>query len=264
VGTFSSDFQPSITEDSFGKELDVLNTPISQKRYLEICIRSGKYTHILGERDISSLKTDRETFETIKSEYSRLRLSARVFRFAIREPTAGHFVKVGLLTTFCCATNQALQFRVDKTVADGHTPHASAAVMSKPSMPPHEEVNKTYLYDPAPMDEPPMPPNIFMHYFTKNTAAHNELLWCKRFPQKLGDSLICSPNKLAVGWGVEIEESPNFVLFSAGMVFALLLSGLAAGLSGYYMEDKATGVAVGAWLTAVQTMMAATLFFKWM
>lgn len=148
-------------------------------------------------------------------------------------------------------------------MADGRTQHATAAIMDK-SIPPLTEVNKTYLYDPIPMDEPVMPPDTFMHHLTKITEAHNEFIWCQRFPQKLGDSLICSPNKLAVGWGVEIAEGPNFLLFSAGMVIALLLSGLVAGLSGFYMKDKATGVAIGAWLTALQTMVAATLFFKWM
>ena len=136
--------------------------------------------------------------------------------------------------------------------------------MKRDSIPSTDKVqNREYEYDPVPMDEPPMPPAIFLHYFSKVTAAHNQALWTTRFPHKLNESIFFSPKPLAEGWGIEIAEGPNWLLFSIVMFVALLLSGLAAGLYGQSMKDPATAVAIGSWLTAVQALGVAILFFWW-
>ena len=134
--------------------------------------------------------------------------------------------------------------------------------MNRGSIPPPDKVRDgEYEYDPVPMDEPSMPPNTFIHYFTKVTDAHNDALWVRRFPHRLKESIFYSPKPLAEGWGIEIAEGPNWLLFSIIMLLALLVSGTTAGLYGYFMKDTATGVAIGSWLTAVQALVVAILFF---
>jgi hypothetical protein len=136
--------------------------------------------------------------------------------------------------------------------------------MSTPSVPPVEEVQLgRYEYQPIPMDEPPMPSNLFIHYFNKNTTAHNEAIWSTRFPIKLQESLFYTRKPLTEGWGIEITEGPNWLIFCTVMVIVLVLSGVIAIIYVQFTGDKPTGVAIGAWLTAVQAMAAAAGFFKW-
>ena len=138
-------------------------------------------------------------------------------------------------------------------------------IMANPSLPPESEVALgRYEYAPCPMDELPMPSHIFMHHFrsTKPLQDHPLLQWAPRLPHKLETSLYFSSDVLAVGWGVQILEGPNWGLIWTILTAATLLSGLIAALSAVILHDKATGVAIGAWLTTIQAMALAAVFFQ--
>lgn len=139
-----------------------------------------------------------------------------------------------------------------------------AVETSGPAVPPADEVrNGRYIYEPVPMDEPPMPPKVFMHYLNKVTEAHTEAIWVTRFPHKLGDSIFYQAKPLTVGWGVEIEEVRNWWLFFIVQLISLLSSGVAAVVYATVRKDVPSGIAIGAWLTAAQALIVAVWFFRW-
>ena len=136
-----------------------------------------------------------------------------------------------------------------------------AGVLKRPSIPPPAEVEtKRYEYEPCPIDEPPMDSDVFMHYLSAPDTEHTEeLFWTLRFPRRINESFLQNPG---VGWGIQILEGPNWPLFWTFTTICTLLSGLIAGLFAWLKRDTASGVAIGAWLTAVQTMIVTTVFFR--
>ena len=66
-------------------------------KWLELCIRSGPDTFVLGEIDITRTQTDQMVFRAIKHKYEVNRVAARLFgRFAYRIPSGGVSVKVSV------------------------------------------------------------------------------------------------------------------------------------------------------------------------
>ena len=153
-----------------------------------------------------------------------------------------------------------MQFRMDRRPLVGIVSHPP-----NPSIPPADEVKAgRYLYSPVPMDEPPMPTNVFMHYFYSSTPEkHWDNLWGERFPQKLKTSILFSNDPLVVGWGIQITDGPNWFLLCLLMLLCLLISGIVAGVYAHFAKDNQTGVAIGSWLTAVQALGVALLFLRW-
>ncbi len=92
---------------------------------------------------------------------------------------------------------------------------------------------------------------------------HNQELWVKKFPYRLDLSLRDNGTPQEVGWGIEIEEGPNMLLFSLISLALVLSNGLVAGTYGALMKAPATGIAIGSWLTAVQALIVTVLFFRW-
>ena len=137
--------------------------------------------------------------------------------------------------------------------------------MANPSLPPESEVALgRYYYAPCPMDEVPMPSHIFMHHFLSNNPLqdHPRLQWAPRLPQKLETSLYFSNDILAIGWGVQILEGPNWGLIWIILTITTSLSGLVAALYAFFVHYRATGVAIGAWLSAIQAMALAAAFYQ--
>ena len=67
------------------------------RQWLELCIRSGPDTFVLGEIDITRIKMDHWVFYAIKQKYELNRVAARLFgRFAYRIPNGGVSVKVSV------------------------------------------------------------------------------------------------------------------------------------------------------------------------
>ena len=136
--------------------------------------------------------------------------------------------------------------------------------MKRPSMPePEEAKHYKYVFDPVPMDEPPMPAHIFNHYFHKPHLADTSAKWITRFPQLADSSLFYSHEKLAKGWGIEITEDRNWTLFMCATIFVLLINGVIAGLASWLMRNKAIGVGIGTWLTVVESLIITVVFWHW-
>ena len=136
--------------------------------------------------------------------------------------------------------------------------------MTRPSVPTPQEAHKyRYVFDPVPMDEPPIDARTFNHYFHKPHVADEAATWIRRFPQLLDASLFWRDEKLAKGWGIEITEDRNWTLFICVNVAALFISGAVAGLYSYSASDRQTGVAIGAWLTVVQALVITGLLWRW-
>jgi len=229
-----------------------LNTAATQRvsttnKWLELCIRSGPDTFVLGEMDISRTQADQTVFRAIKHKYEASRVVARLFgRFAYRIPSGGVSVK----------------FRKDKLATPSNA--ATVSIMARSSMPEADDARDYhYVFDPIPMDQPPIDTHTFNHYFHKPHLADPSENWTKRFPQLHGVSFFWGHEKLAKGWGIEITEDRNWMVLVGANLVALLMSGALAGISAYCLKDNATGVAIGAWLTTVQTLAITALFWRW-
>lgn len=103
------------------------------------------------------------------------------------------------------------------------------------------------------MNEPAIPPHAFVHFMNKKAADHPNSDWSREFPYKSGASLIHTGSEKDVGWGIEIQEGPNLLLFTLLSLAALGLSILVAVLVSRSTNAQ-TGVAVGAWMTSVQAI----------
>ncbi|KAL9087902.1 MAG: hypothetical protein Q9165_006464 [Trypethelium subeluteriae] len=144
---------------------------------------------------------------------------------------------------------------------DGHS--ATASVM-KTAVPTEEEAAQyKYTFDPIPMDEPPMDPRTFNHYFRYPHEADTDATWIERFPKLEDVSLYWNGPKLAKGWGIEITEERNWMLFVCATLIGLLISGTVAGLCAHFMHNISAGLAIGSWLSAVQSLANAALFLHW-
>ena len=96
-----------------------------------------------------------------------------------------------------------------------------------------------------------------MHHFKAPASKHPDTIWGPRLPWKLGSEV----KTMEQGWGIHLVEGPDWPLFWALMATILVLTGLIAGLYSWKTGDSQTGVAVGAWLTAVQGMATPAVFF---
>lgn len=135
-----------------------------------------------------------------------------------------------------------------------------AGSIEAPSIPPKDEVTAgNYIYNPCPIDEPPIDSRTFFHYFYSPTSLHPYMVWGPRIPRKLGPNL----TPMAHSWGIHLEERPDWPLFAAINFTCLLISGLIAGIYSWKMKDTQTGVAIGAWLTSVQAVGVTAIFFWW-
>lgn len=106
-----------------------------------------------------------------------------------------------------------------------------------------------------------MPSEAFLHYLEAPEVDHaDDYFRAPGLPSKINESFLVRPT---IGWGVEILEGPNWARFWTVMAFATLISGLAAGLFAWLVHDRATAVAIGAWLTALQAMVMTAMFFIW-
>ncbi|MCJ1383714.1 hypothetical protein MMC17_006828 [Xylographa soralifera] len=220
-----------------------------EKAFLELCIPQRKKAWILEEIDNSSKQSDGQVFAAIRRLYYSARHDIHILnRFGLFEPRGANFVKVRLGKK----PNRRIEER------------QGVAIMNHNDFPPKREVDEhRYWYDPAPMDEPPMPADEFMHYFNTPAEAHPNRAWTRRFPQKLQNSLLFSTELLAPGWAIEITEGPNWLLVCVYNFIGVFVSGFVAGVYAVVKQDNTTGVAIGAWLTALQALLGAMLFFRW-
>jgi hypothetical protein len=83
------------------------------------------------------------------------------------------------------------------------------------------------------------------------------LFWSPRLPWRTGNPV----KELGYGWGVLLEEGLNWPVFLLLMFLVVVLSGLFVGIYAFKTQDHSTAVSIGTWLTAVQTLGVALVFY---
>jgi hypothetical protein len=85
-----------------------------------------------------------------------------------------------------------------------------------------------------------------------------------RFPRKLEASLITTVDTSpAFGWGIHIDEGPDFAaLFLANFV-VLLLSGVTASIWTVFKHDFQGAFGFACWIIAVLNSLLMAYMFKW-
>jgi len=140
----------------------------------------------------------------------------------------------------------------------------TVSIMKRQCMPDISDAHQYhYSFDPIPIDELPIDSRTFHHCLQNPHFADPSQAWMKRLPQLHDASLYYKPEKLAKGWGMEITEDRNWSMFVVCNLASLLVSGVVAGLYARFMKDNATGIAICAWLTAVQTLVVSAVFWRW-
>lgn len=138
-------------------------------------------------------------------------------------------------------------------------------ILQKPlAVPPKSEVDaKKWTYDPCPLDgDPPISEDMFLHYL-KCPEESKALFWMLRLPRKLNSSLLESPTSATFGWGVHIDEGPNFAAIFKANFITLVLSGIAAGLWTFFKKDFQGAFGFACWIIAVLNSLLAMYMFKW-
>ena len=87
----------------------------------------------------------------------------------------------------------------------------------------------------------------------------------KRLPKKLKKSILenITTGELRAGWGIQIDEGPDFSMISAFALCGLIAWGVISLLWAILQKDPHAGLAIGSYLTSVQTAWMATMYFRW-
>jgi hypothetical protein len=212
------------------------------KKFLELCVNTGKFERQLAEIDISDVNTDTEVFQRIREAYQRVR-SFRA-RYFLLEPIDVHFVQFSLENRYRVGIHDKPLALPDQTDMTLHG----------------------YGYDPCPMvPMPPIAANIFLHHLFK-PEAHPRRVWCGRMPKKLHRSILQSTgdrDTLVVGWGVHIIEGPHIFNILLMMFIILLGTTLVSVTWAAVREDVQGGFGIGAFLIAAQTLILMMVLAKW-
>ncbi|KAE9376187.1 hypothetical protein N431DRAFT_334440, partial [Stipitochalara longipes BDJ] len=208
--------------------------------YLELCINTGEYTKTLSEIDLRDVGCDGELFHRIRKDYCRLR--GLRSRFWLLKPSAVHFVR----------------FAVEDPLSVG--------ILQKPLAvppPPCEVSSKNYAYTPCPLeDDPPMPQHTFLHLLSC-TAYNPNLAWLPRLPKKLNSSILRFTGAVNYGWGIHINEGPDYFVIGVVNCAFLMLSGLAAFLWNWYKNDFQGAFGFAGWIVAVLNGVLVSYVIKW-
>ena len=85
-----------------------------------------------------------------------------------------------------------------------------------------------------------------------------------RFPRKLDTSLVTTAGaSTAFGWGIHIDDGPDYAFLFMVNFGVLLLSGLAAGLWKYFERDFQGAFGFATWLIAVLNSLLMAYVLKW-
>ena len=138
-------------------------------------------------------------------------------------------------------------------------------ILQKPlALPPKSEVDaKNWIYDPCPLEgDPPIAEDLFLHYLQCKEGS-STLFWMLRFPLKLETSLLNSAAFATFGWGIHIEEGPDFAALFKANFLVLVLSGVAAGLWKFFEHDFQGAFGFSSWIVAVLNSLLMAFMFKW-
>jgi hypothetical protein len=227
-------------------------------KYLALCINKGKYLKILGELNLTpDIDTDMKLFQKIKEKYLELREFRAKFWLLI--PTAVHYVYVSKTTPFTRKPGSSSEMQV--SVDNSH----QVGIIDEPlALPPKDEVEaERYHYDPCPWKGgKPVPNHIFMHMLDCPDPSSADA-WMSRLPKKLKTSITYGTSAMSYGWGVHIDEGPNWAAIAWLNLLVLGLSGVAAGLWKYFENDFQGAFGFASWIVVVLDSVLGVYFFKW-
>ncbi|KAH7311086.1 hypothetical protein BKA65DRAFT_163607 [Rhexocercosporidium sp. MPI-PUGE-AT-0058] len=126
-------------------------------------------------------------------------------------------------------------------------------ILQKPlCIPPPQEVDaKTYIYAPCPLqDDPPMPQDIFLHYLSCDFFGAVPA-WLPRLPKKLDTSILRFTGAINEGWGIHINEGPNWMAISFLNIFMMVMSGVVAFLWKHFNGVFQGAFGFAAWIVMV-------------
>ncbi|KAH6681483.1 hypothetical protein B0J14DRAFT_556902 [Halenospora varia] len=108
-----------------------------------------------------------------------------------------------------------------------------------PRAPPKSEVDtKNWVYDPCPPEgDPPIAEDLFLHYLQCTLATF--------------------------GWGIHIDEGPNFAALFKANFLVLVFSGVAAGLWKFFEHGFQGAFGFACWIVAVLNSLLMAYMFKW-
>jgi hypothetical protein len=229
----------------------------SPRRFIELCVNTGEFERRLGEIDVSDARGDGDLFTRVREKYDELR-SFRV-KFFLFKPVNVHYVHVCCLLPFDLMSNSLLQFSLE----DRHR----VGILDEPlAIPTTEDLARDgYGYQPCPLKPPPIPSNIFLHYFSRR-HPQSRLIWGRRIPQKIGQSILQqmqAPDDILTGWGIRIVEGLNRVTILLISLMILLSSGIISIVWTVVRHDPSGGFAIGAWVLSVQTISLMLILAKW-
>jgi len=209
------------------------------RKFLELCVNTGKFHKSLGEIDITNINCDRDLFTLTKQRYEQVR--GHRSRFFLLEPTAVEWVHFSL-----------------------EERHRVGILLRPKAVPPENEVvSKHYEYAPCPLDAlPPIPDNVFLHHLT-NPGPHRRPVWLRRLPKKVNDSILGLNEELVTGWGVHIIEGPNWLAVWQVALCIVFTSGLFGILWSVLRSDVSGAFGVASWITSVLTILMMVCFSKW-
>ena len=133
------------------------------------------------------------------------------------------------------------------------------------ALPPKSEVDaKRYVYNPCPLDdELPISSDLFFHYLLDCSVPSRALIWLPRIPLKLATSIFTNHGPACFGWGVHIDEGPDFLKILLLNLGVLLLSGGAALLWKFLQRDFQGAIGLACWIVAVLNTVMAVFVVKW-
>jgi hypothetical protein len=107
-----------------------------------------------------------------------------------------------------------------------------------------------------------MPQNIFLHYLSC-TASNPTLAWLPRLPKKLDPSILRFTSAINYGWGIHINEGPNYFALGVINIFLMIVSGHAAYLWKYCVHDFQGAFGFAGWIVAVVNGVLVAYIAKW-
>lgn len=139
-------------------------------------------------------------------------------------------------------------------------------ILHKPvALPPKIEVdNKRYHYDPCPLEnELPISPDLFLHYLFSCSSPSRHQTWLPRIPRKLDLSIFASTAPASFGWGVHIDEGPDYLKVFVLNLAILSVSGVAALLWDTYRHDFQGAMGLATWIIMLMNTLMAVFIAKW-
>ncbi|KAK2768441.1 hypothetical protein FQN54_000296 [Arachnomyces sp. PD_36] len=186
---------------------------------LLLCMSTGDLGIQLDQRCIKSLGSDRELFHFLQEVYFKRRGKLRS-RFSLRMPIGVKFVEFSLLTS---------------SYVDIHE-HEAVCSDACRCLPPKILVDEAeYKYSPAPPKRsPPIGPTAMAHYLKNPSHVKERHVWIlNQLPKKLKGELEEKLDDDVTGWGIHVEEGPNWgkvwlalmvVFISGSALFGILWS----------------------------------------